>query len=147
MELWAAITVLLASRLGLPVSTTWYLTGATVGVALMNFQLGAVNWRQILFIFSGWLMSLPIAGLMSGLLMLRRWIRLSSKDSQMSLQDRDFCTYAYNAMNYFFNLSRFYWWISRRNGKGFKTFSRPLFSTVLAAEESRDYASWVPSQQ
>ena len=69
MELGAAITVLLASRLGLPVSTTQCLTGATVGVALMNYSLGAVNWRQVLFIFSGWVMTLPIAGLISGLLM------------------------------------------------------------------------------
>jgi len=69
MELGAAITVLLASRLGLPVSTTQCLTGATVGVALMNYNLGAVNWRQVLFIFSGWFLTLPIAGLISGLLM------------------------------------------------------------------------------
>lgn len=51
IELGAAITVLLASRLGLPVSTTQCLTGAAVGVALMNYDLGAVNWRQIAFIF------------------------------------------------------------------------------------------------
>jgi len=69
MELGAAITVLLASRLGLPVSTTQCLTGATVGVALMNYSLGAVNWKQLVFIFSGWLLTLPIAGLMSGILM------------------------------------------------------------------------------
>jgi PiT family inorganic phosphate transporter len=68
VELGAAITVLLASRLGLPVSTTQCLTGATMGVALMNYDLGAVNWRQLLFIFSGWLMTLPAAGLISGLL-------------------------------------------------------------------------------
>ncbi|KAH7411517.1 phosphate transporter [Cadophora sp. MPI-SDFR-AT-0126] len=69
MELGAAITVLLASRLGLPISTTQCLTGATVGVALMNYDLGAVNWRQVLFIFSGWVVTLPIAGLISGILM------------------------------------------------------------------------------
>ena len=68
MELGAAITVLLASRLGLPVSTTQCLTGATVGTALMNYDLGAVNWRQLLFIFSGWVLTLPCAGLISGLL-------------------------------------------------------------------------------
>ncbi|ETI26727.1 hypothetical protein G647_10172 [Cladophialophora carrionii CBS 160.54] len=68
VELGAAITVLLASRLGLPVSTTQCLTGATMGVALMNYDLGAVNWRQLVWIFSGWLMTLPIAGLISGLL-------------------------------------------------------------------------------
>ena len=54
VELGAAVTVLLASRLGLPVSTTQCLTGSAVGVALMNYDLGAVNWRQIAFIFSGW---------------------------------------------------------------------------------------------
>jgi PiT family inorganic phosphate transporter len=66
----AAITVLIASRLGLPVSTTQTLTGAVVGVALMNYDLGAVNWRQLAFIFSGWVMTLPVAGGISGLLCL-----------------------------------------------------------------------------
>ncbi|KAK1998121.1 phosphate transporter [Colletotrichum falcatum] len=69
MELGAAITVLLASRLGLPVSTTQCLTGAVIGVALMNFDVGAVNWRQVAFIFSGWIVTLPCAGLVGGLLM------------------------------------------------------------------------------
>ncbi|KAI4174333.1 MAG: hypothetical protein LQ346_008251 [Caloplaca aetnensis] len=69
MELGAAITVLLASRLGLPVSTTQCLTGATVGVALMNFDVKAVNWKQVLFIFSGWILTLPCAGLFAGLVM------------------------------------------------------------------------------
>jgi hypothetical protein len=61
VELGAAVTVLLASRLGLPVSTTQCLTGSAVGVALMNYDLGAVNWRQLAFIFSGWVSSLPLA--------------------------------------------------------------------------------------
>jgi len=69
MELGAAITVLLASRLGLPVSTTQCLTGATIGVALCNFDVRAVNWKQVLFIFSSWVITLPSAGLISGLLM------------------------------------------------------------------------------
>ncbi|KAH2485405.1 hypothetical protein KXV28_001436 [Aspergillus fumigatus] len=69
-ELGAAITVLLASRLGLPVSTTQCLTGAATGVALMNYDLGAVNWRQLGFIFSGWVLTLPSAGLIGGLLCL-----------------------------------------------------------------------------
>lgn len=69
-ELGAAITVLLASRLSLPVSTTQCLTGAALGVALMNYDLRAVNWRQILFIFGGWVLTLPCAGLVSGLLCL-----------------------------------------------------------------------------
>jgi PiT family inorganic phosphate transporter len=70
IELGAAITVLLASHFGLPVSTTQCLTGASLGVALMNYDMGAVNWRQLAFIFSGWVLTLPCAGLMSGLLCL-----------------------------------------------------------------------------
>ncbi|RGP69395.1 phosphate transporter [Fusarium longipes] len=70
MELGAAITVLLASRLGLPVSTTQCLTGAVVGVALMNGDVGAVNWKQLIWIFGGWILTLPCAGLLSGLLTL-----------------------------------------------------------------------------
>ncbi|KAJ6059659.1 hypothetical protein N7444_003298 [Penicillium canescens] len=69
-ELGAAITVLLASHFGLPVSTTQCLTGASMGVALMNYDLGAVNWRQLAFIFGGWVLTLPCAGLISGLLCL-----------------------------------------------------------------------------
>ncbi|CAG8886011.1 unnamed protein product [Penicillium nalgiovense] len=68
IELGAAITVMLASRLGLPVSTTQCLTGASMGVALMNYDLGAVNWKQLGFIFGGWVLTLPCAGLISGLL-------------------------------------------------------------------------------
>ncbi|KAJ5321878.1 Phosphate transporter [Penicillium brevicompactum] len=70
VELGAAITVLLASRLALPVSTTQCLTGASMGVALMNYDLGAVNWKQLGFIFGGWVLTLPCAGLISGLICL-----------------------------------------------------------------------------
>lgn len=70
IELGAATTVLMASRLGLPVSTTQCLTGASIGVALMNYDIGAVNWRQVAFIFMGWVLTLPSAGLIGGLLCL-----------------------------------------------------------------------------
>ncbi|KAJ9613719.1 hypothetical protein H2204_014713 [Knufia peltigerae] len=68
VELGAAITVLLASRLGLPVSTTQCLTGSVLGVSLMNFDMRATNWKHMGFIFLGWLLTLPVAGLISGLL-------------------------------------------------------------------------------
>jgi phosphate/sulfate permease len=68
IEMGAAITVLLASRLALPVSTTQCLVGASMGVALMNFDVGAVNWKQLGFILVGWILTLPCAGLISGLL-------------------------------------------------------------------------------
>lgn len=70
IQLGAAVTVLVASRLGLPVSTTQCLTGASMGVALMNYDLGAVNWRQLMRILAGWVLTLPCAGLISGLLCL-----------------------------------------------------------------------------
>ncbi|CDM29742.1 hypothetical protein DTO013E5_6103 [Penicillium roqueforti] len=70
VELGAAITVMLASRLALPVSTTQCLTGSAMGVALMNYDLGAVNWKQLVFIFGGWVLTLPCAGLVSGLICL-----------------------------------------------------------------------------
>ncbi|CAN9227105.1 unnamed protein product [Alternaria alternata] len=70
VEIGAAITVLIASRLGLPVSTTHSLVGSTIGVALMNYDLAAVNWRQLLWIFGGWVLTLPVAGGISGLLCL-----------------------------------------------------------------------------
>ena len=60
IEMGAAITVLLASRLGLPVSTTQCLVGASMGVALMNFDVGAVNWKQLAFILMGWILTLPV---------------------------------------------------------------------------------------
>lgn len=69
MELAAAITVLLASQLGLPVSTTQCITGAVIGVALTNGDLRSLNWKQIGKIFIGWVLTLPCAGLVSGILM------------------------------------------------------------------------------
>lgn len=69
MELAAAITVLLASQLGLPVSTTQCITGAVVGVALTNGDLKSVNWKQIGKIFIGWALTVPCAGLVSGIIM------------------------------------------------------------------------------
>lgn len=73
VELGAAVTVLLASRLGLPVSTTQCLTGAVLGVALMNYDFRAFNWKQLAFIFMGWVITLPCAGLVSGLMCLMAW--------------------------------------------------------------------------
>jgi phosphate/sulfate permease len=36
----------------------------------MNYDVRAVNWRQVVWIFSGWVLTLPVAGLIAGLLML-----------------------------------------------------------------------------
>ncbi|KAI8719942.1 Phosphate transporter [Fusarium sp. LHS14.1] len=69
MELAAAITVLLASKYGLPVSTTQCITGAVIGVALVNWDLKSINWKQLLKIFIGWCLTVPCAGLISGIIM------------------------------------------------------------------------------
>ncbi|THV01278.1 phosphate transporter [Dendrothele bispora CBS 962.96] len=47
MELGAAITVVLASQLALPVSTTQCITGATAAVGLCNGDLKSINWKGI----------------------------------------------------------------------------------------------------
>lgn len=69
MELGSAITVVMATRLALPVSTTQCIVGATMGVALCNGDFRALNWRMVAWCYSGWIFTLPIAGLISGCLM------------------------------------------------------------------------------
>lgn len=54
---------------GLPVSTTQCITGATVGVGLCNGDWKSINWRMIGFIYSGWLITLPVTAAISGGLM------------------------------------------------------------------------------
>ncbi|MCO5568671.1 hypothetical protein L7F22_022370 [Adiantum nelumboides] len=66
MEFGASITVVLASYLGLPVSTTQSITGATIAVSLCDGGR-ATNWKGVLWIFFSWVLTLPIAGLISGL--------------------------------------------------------------------------------
>jgi len=69
MELGAAIIVLLASRVGLPISTTQCITGATIAVGLLNGVRG-VNWVRFGQIFLSWVVTMPIVGIYAGLLFL-----------------------------------------------------------------------------
>ncbi|GAA5836496.1 hypothetical protein JCM11251_007093 [Rhodosporidiobolus azoricus] len=69
MELGAAITVILASQYGLPVSTTMCITGSTIGVALCNGDLKSINWRAVGWIFLGWVITVPVVGTLAGCLM------------------------------------------------------------------------------
>lgn len=57
-ELAAATVVLLASVLGLPVSSTHILIGAVLGVGMVNH---AANWKLMRPIFLAWLITLPAA--------------------------------------------------------------------------------------
>lgn len=69
MELASAITVLMATRLKLPVSTTQCITGATVGVGLANGDWRCINPKLVGWIYLGWVVTVPATGLISGCLM------------------------------------------------------------------------------
>jgi len=69
MELGATISVIVATKLNLPISTTQCITGATVAVGLCNGDWRSINWRMVIWIYLGWIITLPFAGIMSGVLM------------------------------------------------------------------------------
>lgn len=69
MEMGAAITVLVFSQFSLPVSTSMCITGATVGVGLCNGTLKAVNWQRVGLLMFSWIMTIPVAGTIGGVLM------------------------------------------------------------------------------
>ena len=60
----AAATVVLASRTGMPVSTTHIAVGAVMGVGLAR-GIGAIDLRVIGGIFVSWIVTLPIGGLLA----------------------------------------------------------------------------------
>lgn len=63
-ELAAATTVVLASRTGLPVSTTHILVGSVLGVGLAR-GIGALDLRVVLNIIISWLVTLPAGAVMA----------------------------------------------------------------------------------
>ncbi|KAF3897948.1 Phosphate transporter [Trichophyton interdigitale] len=69
MEMGAAICVLVFSQYSLPVSTSMCITGATVGVGLCNGTFRAVNWQRVGLLLLAWVMTIPIAGTIGGVLM------------------------------------------------------------------------------
>jgi PiT family inorganic phosphate transporter len=58
-ELAAASTVVIASRLGLPVSTTHIIVGAVLGVGLAR-GIAAIDLRVVVGIVTSWVVTLPI---------------------------------------------------------------------------------------
>jgi inorganic phosphate transporter, PiT family len=60
------ITVLIASRLGVPVSTTHTITGAIVGVGAAQ-RLSAVRWGVAKRIVWAWILTMPMSAAIAGL--------------------------------------------------------------------------------
>ncbi len=77
-EISSSIVVILAARLGIPVSTTHCQVGAEVGIGLLESTSKgedgkrhctvhrAINWKQLIVIFFGWVITLVISGATAG---------------------------------------------------------------------------------
>ena len=65
-ETGGAITLFLATHLGVPVSTTHTITGAIVGVGAAK-RINAVRWGVARSIVTAWVITMPMAGLMAAL--------------------------------------------------------------------------------
>jgi PiT family inorganic phosphate transporter len=65
-ETGGAITLFLATNIGVPVSTTHTITGAIVGVGAAR-RVSAVRWNLAANIVWAWIITLPISGLMGAL--------------------------------------------------------------------------------
>ncbi|MBX9744350.1 MAG: inorganic phosphate transporter, partial [Chlamydiales bacterium] len=63
-EFSAAITILLASKIGLPISSTHALVGAVLGVGLTR-GLQALNLRMLREIALSWIVTIPLCALIS----------------------------------------------------------------------------------
>jgi PiT family inorganic phosphate transporter len=63
----SAITIFLASFLGIPVSTTHTITGSIIGVGTIHGR-HAVRWKVARKIVWAWILTIPAAGAVSGLL-------------------------------------------------------------------------------
>jgi len=68
-EFGAATTILVCSRLGLPISTTHTIIGAVVGVGFAR-GLSAINMKILKEVFFGWIITIPIAAGLSGAIFL-----------------------------------------------------------------------------
>ncbi|XP_076859722.1 sodium-dependent phosphate transporter 2 isoform X2 [Brachyhypopomus gauderio] len=68
IEVMSALTVLIASNVGIPVSSTHCKVGSVVSVGWLRSQK-AVDWRLFRNIFLAWFVTVPVAGLFSAAVM------------------------------------------------------------------------------
>jgi PiT family inorganic phosphate transporter len=75
-EFATASTVLVCSKLGLPISTTFVMVGAIMGVGFAR-GIGALDLRVIRQIFSSWIVTIPVSAVLSSsiywVLMMIKW--------------------------------------------------------------------------
>ena len=73
-EIATATTVLLASRLGLPVSTSHALVGAVVGIGLVRNRQ-EIRWQTLQSVVLAWVVTLPMAAILAAISfsLLRLW--------------------------------------------------------------------------
>lgn len=62
-EIATASTILIASRVGLPVSTSHALVGSVIGIGIVS-RNQSVQWQTIKSIVLAWVITLPVAGLL-----------------------------------------------------------------------------------
>ncbi|MBW1876572.1 MAG: inorganic phosphate transporter [Deltaproteobacteria bacterium] len=74
-EFGAATTIVMASKLGLPVSTTHTLVGAVIGVGFAR-GIGAINTRVVAGIIASWFITVPFTAILAAGLFLvgRIWL-------------------------------------------------------------------------
>ncbi|KAF6207441.1 hypothetical protein GE061_018684 [Apolygus lucorum] len=65
IEIGAAMTVLLASKIGIPISTTHCKVGSVVFVGWAGSSSSGVDWRLFRNIISAWIVTVPVAGVLS----------------------------------------------------------------------------------
>ena len=66
-EFGTATSVLVFSKLGMPISTTFVIVGAVMGVGFAR-GFGAIDLKVIRKIFASWLVTIPISAALSALL-------------------------------------------------------------------------------
>jgi len=65
IEIMSAVTVLIALKIGVPVSTTHCKVGSIIAVGLMRQGLAGVDRSLIIKIVAGWVITIPAAGIVS----------------------------------------------------------------------------------